>query len=262
MKDKHVSLNKGYTLVEIMIALAILLIIATIATSFYFKFLDKARESVCETHLKGLHKAVQLYGIENHALPATLGQLKHQYLKQGYDLAMEQRSWKTKLAQSFLESSLTAEAHAFSLTYENFKNYATNEKMFQCPADHNGGASYALNAEIAGKNLDEIGSDVVLIAESDSYTFSDANDLKYRHGKGNRALAVTVDGRIIKLDRTDKADGGGIGDVGNGEDDSGNEDDDDEVTICHMGKTTKTKSGADLDAHLGHGDTLGPCPDD
>ena len=40
-----------------------------------------------------------------------------------------------------------------------------------------------------------------------------------------------------------------------GDDDSG-----DDVTICHKGKTTKTKSGSALDAHLAHGDTIGACP--
>jgi hypothetical protein len=31
------------------------------------------------------------------------------------------------------------------------------------------------------------------------------------------------------------------------------------VTICHSG-TTLTVSGSALDAHLKHGDTIGPCP--
>lgn len=31
------------------------------------------------------------------------------------------------------------------------------------------------------------------------------------------------------------------------------------VSICHKGKKTLTLPRAAVDAHLGHGDTLGPC---
>ncbi len=37
---------------------------------------------------------------------------------------------------------------------------------------------------------------------------------------------------------------------------------DDKVTICHKGRQTITVAAQAVDAHLGHGDTLGPCPED
>ena len=32
--------------------------------------------------------------------------------------------------------------------------------------------------------------------------------------------------------------------------------------VCHDGKKTLTVSNADHFVHIGHGDTVGPCPDD
>ncbi|MDH3304546.1 MAG: PKD domain-containing protein, partial [Gammaproteobacteria bacterium] len=38
--------------------------------------------------------------------------------------------------------------------------------------------------------------------------------------------------------------------------------DDNKVTICHKGRQTISVAAAAVDAHLGHGDTLGPCTND
>jgi hypothetical protein len=142
--------------------MAVLLIIASIAVFSYVKFVDNARDTVCENNLKGLLKnAVQIYVSENTALPATLGELKLEHLKQGYDLATKNADWKTRLSRSLLELSVPAEAHAFTLNYDDLKSYGARETIFHCPVDHNGGASYAFNTEIAGLKWTEIDSDTV-----------------------------------------------------------------------------------------------------
>jgi prepilin-type N-terminal cleavage/methylation domain-containing protein len=246
MKKVNTAANRGFTLLEIVVALAVLLIIASIAVVSYAKFIDNARETVCENNLKGLLDAVKIYGAENGALPATLGDLELDQLKKGYDLAMKNARWKTRLAHTLLEFSAPAKAHAFNLTYEDLRSYGASDAMFQCPQDYNGGASYAINSEIAGIRWGQIDGDVIMIVESDAYTFSDASDLQYRHEDKSTALAITMNGSIIK--------------ISNGKIESDGDDGDDEVVICHKGKTTKTKSGSALEDHLGHGDTLGPCP--
>ena len=136
--------------------LAILLIIASIAVVSYTKYIDNARETVCENNLESLRNALQVYTSETAALPATLGELKLQHLKQGHDLAMEHADWQTKLAHSILEFNITPEAHAFTLNYDDLKEYGASESIFRCPVDHNGGASYAINTAIAGKEWTDI----------------------------------------------------------------------------------------------------------
>ncbi len=246
MKKFYINANRGFTIMEIAVAVAILMIISSIAIVSYTKYISNARETVCAENLDGLRNAVMIYVSEKAALPTTLGELEPEHIKQGYDLAMKNADWQSKLAHAALEFSITEEAHAFTLSYEDLKVYGASHEIFECPEDHNGGASYAINADIAGKKWSELNADDILIAESDSYTFNNISDFQFRHEGKTKALAITTNGRIVKLDHLD-------GDGSDG-------DDGDEVTICHKGKTTKTKSGAALDAHLAHGDTIGPCP--
>ena len=70
MKKRLVTANKGFTLLEIAVGLAILLIIASIAVVSYTKHIDNSREAVCETNLKTLRNAVQVYVSETAALKA------------------------------------------------------------------------------------------------------------------------------------------------------------------------------------------------
>ena len=50
MKKFHASANRGFTLLEIAVAMAVLLIIASIAIVSYINFIDRARETVCENN--------------------------------------------------------------------------------------------------------------------------------------------------------------------------------------------------------------------
>lgn len=239
MKKFYDTSMKGFTIVEIAVAVAVLMIISSIAIVSYTKYISNARETVCAENLDGLRNALMIYVSEKAALPTTLGELEPEQIKQGYDLAMKDADWKSKLAHSVLEFSITSEAHAFTLSYEDLKAYGANHEIFHCPEDHNGGASYAINADIAGKKWSEINVDVVLIAESDSDTFSKSSDLQLRHEGKTKALAITKNGSIVRLDHID---------------------DGDKVTICHNGTNTISISSSALDAHLAHGDTMGACP--
>lgn len=239
MRKSDVKAKKRVTFLEIVVAVAVLIIISSIAVVSYTNFNSNARETVCSENLDGLRNAVMIYVSEKAALPTTLGELEPEEIKQGYDLAMKNADWKSKLAHAALELSITAEAHAFTLSYEDLKTYGANHEIFHCPEDHNGGISYAINADIAGKKWSEINADVVLITESDSDTFSKSSDLQLRHEGKTKALAITKNGRIIKLDHLD--DGG-------------------KFTICHNGKNTISISSSAVDSYLAHGDTMGACP--
>jgi prepilin-type N-terminal cleavage/methylation domain-containing protein len=231
--------KSGYTLIELCVTLAIILILSSIGAYAYQSTLASARGTVCKTNLRALGTAIYEYVLENDALPATLGHLKLKHLEKGYAKAMEDRGWVTKFSLFLIELDESDHAYAQYLTYENLKRYGVREKIFHCPADGNGGASYAMNIELEGKKWSEIDQDVFIAADSDNYVFTSLDQLAKRHK--HKAFAITKQGKLVELAP-----------------------DDDEVTICHKPGTpaeqTKTIPNSALAGHLGHGDTAGPCP--
>ena len=229
--------NNGYTLVELAITLGVILILATFGIYFYFGALANARGTVCHTNQKTLKTAVEEYVSENDALPATLGHLKLEHLEKGYAKAMENMGWLTKLSLLLLKLDESGNAYAQFLTDDNLKKYGAKKHVFQCPTDGNGSPSYGINGDLEGRNWSEIGQEEIIVADCDQYVFTAPDQLAKRHD--HQALAINKSGKIVNLPGTD-----------------------DLVTICHMGITTKTKSGSALKDHLAHGDTVGACSGD
>ena len=77
---KRLRTNKiGYTLVELLTVLSIILILTTAGIFVYNICIANARGTVCQTNLQALEKATDSYTAETDALPASLGQLKLEY---------------------------------------------------------------------------------------------------------------------------------------------------------------------------------------
>jgi prepilin-type N-terminal cleavage/methylation domain-containing protein len=188
----------GFTLMEIMVAMAIVMLLATVGMMAYMNFLEHARASVCKTNLKGLHRAVQEYSIENDALPAVLGKIELRHLKKGFQLAMQDGGWQAKLAHRFLKFNTPAEAYAAFLTYESLINFGVGEIMFRCPSHRGGGASYGFNQNLENMQWEDIDNFQVLISDCDTHTFSEHSQLskRHRHGKQHVALGITKAGNI------------------------------------------------------------------
>lgn len=70
MKNLH---NKGFTLVELMIVVAIIGILAAIAVPNYQKYQAKARQAEVKLNLSGAYTAEQSYMVENSAFSGCLG---------------------------------------------------------------------------------------------------------------------------------------------------------------------------------------------
>ena len=248
--NRRLSTDKrGYTLVELAVTMAVILVLSTIGLFIYQSALAYARGTVCETNVRTLKRAVEEYSIENDAFPATLGQLEPRHLKAGYDRALEDGKWKTKISLFLIKMDASSHAHAQFLTHENLKKYGAMKNIFQCPADDDGSPSYGINAAVKGKRWSEIDPDEVIVADSDHFEFTFPDGLSKRHQ--NKAIAINKDGQISKVDDRVVADRG-VGAT------------DDEVTICHKPGTpaekTMTVSDSELSGHLGHGDTIGACP--
>jgi prepilin-type N-terminal cleavage/methylation domain-containing protein len=247
--------KSGYTLIELIVILAIILILSSMGVYAYQGALSSARGTVCKTNLKALGTAITEYVLENDALPATLGRLKLKHLEKGYAKAMEDRGWVTEFSLFLIKLDESDHAYAQYLTYENLKKYGVREKIFHCPADGNRGASYAMNGELEGKKWSEVDQNDIIVADSDNYVFTSLDQLAKRHK--HKAFAITKQGKLVELSPDGEADGAADG-TADGEADD--EADDDKVTICHKGKNTLTISNSALQAHLDQGGTLGPCP--
>jgi prepilin-type N-terminal cleavage/methylation domain-containing protein len=196
---KRVKENeKGFTLTELLVVVSILIVLSAVAMYIHQRFLGHAKERVCQTNLRALQTAVELYVAENEALPENLTRLKREHVEKGYAKAMENKGWLMK-AYTFL-ITLDASEHAYAefLTYENLKEYGVTEKIFHCPADHNGHASYGINSDMEGESWVDVGNSVILIADCDSHTFNSTEQLKLRHK--NRAIGINKSGEIVELD--------------------------------------------------------------
>ncbi|MEE4603621.1 MAG: prepilin-type N-terminal cleavage/methylation domain-containing protein, partial [Desulfobacteraceae bacterium] len=72
MKKFYFNAIRGFTLLEIVVAVAVLMIISSIAVVSYTNYISNASETVCAENLNGLRNAVMIYVREKTALPTTL----------------------------------------------------------------------------------------------------------------------------------------------------------------------------------------------
>ncbi len=124
---KRLRTNKiGYTLVELLTVLTIIMILSTFGIFVYNRAIVYAKGTVCQTNLQALETAIEVYAAENDALPASLGQLKLEHLEKGYARAMGERRWLKKL--SFFLDRLVS---FFSMRYTIKFKYSTYSSQFQ-----------------------------------------------------------------------------------------------------------------------------------
>lgn len=72
---KHRTSQRGFTLIELMVVIAIIMIIATIATGNYRQSVLRAKETTLHTDLKVMRDAIQHYTEDKEAAPSSLDDL-------------------------------------------------------------------------------------------------------------------------------------------------------------------------------------------
>jgi len=192
--------RRGYSLIEVVVAMSIVLILATLSVVSYKVFLDYSHRKVCKTNLLILGTAVEFYSMEHDALPATLGKLEREQLEKAYAKLPRDYYWTMKISRLLASLSLLEEAHAEFLTYENLQSM-TERANYQDPADENRGISYGINGNIAGKAWSNVGFDEIIVADSDAYVFFSLDQLAKRHGPWGEkvAMAITKSKQVIEV---------------------------------------------------------------
>jgi len=214
-------MKNNFTLIELIVTMIVVLALASFGMAGYRQVLDNGRQKVCETNLKALAGAVEIYALENEVIPATLGYLNLEDLKKGYAQAAGKDRLYTGFCYWLVAAHDTVSAYCRDLTgrssvfaqaaygpsnpflsWETFKRFGLKQSIFVCPADENGPPSYGINAALAGKKWFELKDTDIIVGECDSAVFTSESDLCHRHisdfGKNELAQAIDKLSRLIK----------------------------------------------------------------
>jgi general secretion pathway protein G len=122
------SAQRGFTLIELMIVMAIILVLATIASVHYRNAVLRSREAVLKTDLKVMNDAINFYTRDKEAAPQSLDDLvTGQYLGAIPNDPMTQtRDWVTVNCDTLLDPDQTitgiCSVHSASDAVSPFEN--------------------------------------------------------------------------------------------------------------------------------------------
>ena len=93
----HCAIQRGFTLIELMVVIAIIMILATIAAGNYQKSVIRAKETTLRTDLKVMRDAIQHYTEDKEAAPSSLDDLvSSHYIQQiPTDPMTNAKDWNT-----------------------------------------------------------------------------------------------------------------------------------------------------------------------
>lgn len=76
------KMNKGFTLVELLVVLSILALLLTLAVPKYFTSIEKAKDATLKQDLNTLRESLDKYYADNGKYPNTLDDLiEHKYIR-------------------------------------------------------------------------------------------------------------------------------------------------------------------------------------
>ena len=122
------SLVRGFTLIELMIVMAIIVVLATIASVHYRNAVLRSREAVLKTDLKVMNDAINFYTRDKEAAPQSLDDLvSGQYLGAIPDDPMtKSKDWVTVNCDTLLDPDQTitgiCSVHSASDAVSPFEN--------------------------------------------------------------------------------------------------------------------------------------------
>jgi prepilin-type N-terminal cleavage/methylation domain-containing protein len=127
--------RKSFTLIEILVALIVLSILASLSVATYQKTVDANNERICAENLKVLQAAIDIYTVENDILPAALSQLNPRYIYLASSRVIGERK-ESFLSVAFRKIFSTEQALAVETQGQLFKRryLGGKKKIFHDPA--------------------------------------------------------------------------------------------------------------------------------
>lgn len=122
------AVERGFTLIELMVVMAIIVILATIATVHYQKVVLRSREAVLKSDLAVLRRAIQDFTRDKEAAPQSLDDLvSGQYLSAiPIDPITHAKDWVTENCDTLLDPDQSAvgicSVHSASDSVSPFEN--------------------------------------------------------------------------------------------------------------------------------------------
>lgn len=202
----------AFTIIEILIVIVVLSVLATLTFPVYKDFVEESKATVCQTNLRALETALDIYAMEHDVMPGDLSQIPGSCIERAYSRILQEKgAWKIKLAYLILDSeqvSLVYAAGPSCISPFLKDTLARGDiKLVTCPLDRTppgtGGRSYAINS-IVGSDVDGDGiagtsrdyqaipQDTVLVGDCENKHFGSANQLTARHKlqREDRALGA------------------------------------------------------------------------
>jgi prepilin-type N-terminal cleavage/methylation domain-containing protein len=187
--------KKQFTLIELMVVIFIMGILVTIAVPMVHNSIEAAKAKVCTTNLMILQGAIEAYGLENEALPASLSQLHEGHFQKAWAHVLEkENAWLVKLAYAVVEFQENGfDSVCFADDTFLRKHLGNNKNYLICPSDeaarkHQKTCSYGLNVLLQNgvsfdkyRELKASGSLEFIIADSDKPFPSAFSDMAGRH---------------------------------------------------------------------------------
>jgi general secretion pathway protein G len=101
----------GFTLIELMIVISIIMILVGIATGMYLRSVTRAKEAVLKTDLRTMRDAIDKYTLDKEAAPQSLEDLTNTqapYLREiPIDPITRQRDWRVDMGDVALTPDQT-----------------------------------------------------------------------------------------------------------------------------------------------------------
>jgi prepilin-type N-terminal cleavage/methylation domain-containing protein len=195
--------RKGFSILEIMVALVIVGVLATIGFPMYRGMVEDGKAKLCETNLRALKSALDVYVVEHNVVPGALSMVPREDIDSAYArLEQGKGGWKVRLASWIVAADESAMAYADFLQ----DLAAGNLKILSCPANKAGGTSYGVFEGIKGLTADSykaLPAETIVLGDCSSPTFKSAGELDRRHIQPQiiksklYALAITAGGKVV-----------------------------------------------------------------
>jgi type II secretory pathway pseudopilin PulG len=180
--------KKSFTLMEILITVALVGVLTVIGIPVYRNVVEQAKAKVCESNLKTLHTALEIYLVTNDNLPTVITGLPRRYIREAHKRVLSEKgAWKIELAYFIVGWRQRGVAYAASFLIDELGK--GNLGVSTCPVDTTppsaGGYSYGLNFALSGVTSraykNNISDDVLIFADCGGSTFRTTADLASRH---------------------------------------------------------------------------------